>query len=158
MTRGRHFVRTPRPSHGYPAYGYEIYLPNVIAAYLKEAERTTEHESTLGTSTRACEFSPFFHEAAWHLCRRGILRPGVNVVGARSSGEGDGYCVTALGRSWIEQRQRTGHSPLGKKRDLIRIKTLRGYACHVTATRFELRRPRIRVIAADPKLASRGGD
>jgi hypothetical protein len=32
------FLRRPRPSSGYSSYGYEIYLPNVVVAYLTEVE------------------------------------------------------------------------------------------------------------------------
>jgi hypothetical protein len=97
-------LRTPRSTGGYSSYGYEIYLPHIIAAYLVEVEHDTTHHSQLRDSPRARELSPAFYEAAWELCRRGILRPGVKSLGGQSDGGGgDGYCVTALGRSWIEQ-------------------------------------------------------
>jgi hypothetical protein len=44
-------------------------------------------------------------EAAWDLCRRGIFRPGIK-GGSPYVADGasaDGYCLTRLGRSWIEQ-------------------------------------------------------
>ena len=91
----------PRPSN-YPSFGYEVYLPNVIQAYLKEVERPAGHESTW--LSRVQELSPLFYEAAWDLCRRGILRPGVQRLGGQSDGGGgDGYSVTTLGRTWIAQ-------------------------------------------------------
>lgn len=97
-------IRTPRGSDGYSSYGYEVYLPNVISAYLRDIERDTTHHSQLRNSARAREISPVFYEAAWELCRRGVLRPGVQRLGGQSDGGGgDGYSVTALGRSWIEQ-------------------------------------------------------
>jgi hypothetical protein len=46
-----------------------------------------------------------FYEAAWDLCRRGIFRPGIK-GGSPYVADGasaDGYCLTRLGRSWIEQ-------------------------------------------------------
>lgn len=98
------YIRTPRSADGYPSYGYEIYLPNVVAGYLVEVERNTTHHSQLRDSQRARELSSTFYDAAWDLCRRGILRPGVKRLGGQSdNGTGNGYSVTALGRSWIEQ-------------------------------------------------------
>jgi hypothetical protein len=46
---------------------------------------------------------PFF-DAAWQLCRMGILRPGETApsLGLRGPGwNGDGYCVTSHGREWL---------------------------------------------------------
>jgi hypothetical protein len=98
------WIWKPRSADGYSSYGYEVYLPNVISAYLMEIERDTTHHSQLRNSPRAREVSPVFYEAAWELCRRGVLRPGVQRLGGQSDGgTGDGYCVTAVGRSWIEQ-------------------------------------------------------
>src|SRR5260370_9728136 len=92
------WMRNPRPTE-YGSYGFEIYLRNVIADYLKETERVFDRDSP-----RSRELSPVFYEAAWDLCRHGVLRPGVKRMGLQSDGGvGDGYCVTALGRSWIEQ-------------------------------------------------------
>lgn len=93
----------PRSSDGYSSYGYDIYLPNVIAAYLVEVERSTEHHSVLRGGRRARELSAYFLDAAWSLCRQGILRPGVVMLGAQSDADGTGYSVTSLGRQWIEQ-------------------------------------------------------
>ena len=56
-----------------------------------------------------------FYDAAWDLCRRGILRPGaaipagqsaVNQMGARINAApffGDGYSLTAMGRAWVKR-------------------------------------------------------
>jgi hypothetical protein len=99
------FLRAPRPDHGYSTYGYDIYLPRVVVAYLQEIERSPEHllNSNLYNSPRAADLSPFFLEAAWELCRRGILRPGIRKFGAQTDGgSGNGYCVTTLGRRWID--------------------------------------------------------
>lgn len=96
-------IAKPRPSHGCPTYGYELYLPNVIATYLAEVEPTTGPLLTLRDSPRARQLSPIFYEAAWDLCRRGMMRPGVRALGLQSDGgTGDGYSITALGRAWID--------------------------------------------------------
>jgi len=98
------FISKPRSSGGYGTYGYEIYLPNVIAAYLMEVEQIPEHLSTLRGGQRARELSPYFLDAAWTLCRQGILRLGVAYLGAQSDAEGSGYSVTSLGRLWIKEK------------------------------------------------------
>lgn len=98
------YIRQPRSSDGYPSFGYEIYLPNVIAAYLVEIEPSALHHSQLRNSPRAKELSSVFYEAAWDLCRHGVLRPGVKRMGEQSDGGGgDGYCVTVLGRAWVSK-------------------------------------------------------
>jgi hypothetical protein len=64
------YIQSPRSADGYPSYGYEVYLPNVIAAHLTEVEPSTTHHFQLRNSPRARELSPAFYEAAWDLCRR----------------------------------------------------------------------------------------
>jgi hypothetical protein len=97
-------IANPRPSDGYPHYGYELYLPNVIVTYLREVERPPGHDSTWRNGPRAGVLSTTFYEAAWNLCLRGILRPSVRVLGGQSDGGGgDGYSITSLGRAWIGQ-------------------------------------------------------
>lgn len=97
------YMRRPRPGNGYPSFGYEIYLPNVVVAYIVEAERSAEHLSTIYSGARARQLSPSFYEAAWDLSRRGVLRPGVKEFGGQSAGEGEGYTVTSIGRKWLTE-------------------------------------------------------
>jgi hypothetical protein len=95
-------LRRPRNS-AYGSYGYEVYLPNVLFAYLTEVEKTPDHLSSVRDSGRARELSPIFYDTAWDLCRRGILRPSVKAFGGQSVGEGEGYSITGLGRSWLDE-------------------------------------------------------
>jgi len=47
-----------------------------------------------------------FYDAAWELCRRGVLRPGQAApMGHSSSGQfvGDGYALTAWGEQWVKK-------------------------------------------------------
>ena len=101
------YLRSPRPDHGYSTYGYEIWLPLVVDAYLREKEQTPENPNPFRPNCpRAAELSPLFLEAAWHLCRRGILRPRVKEFGAQATPDGAsgyGYCLTTHGRRWIDQ-------------------------------------------------------
>jgi hypothetical protein len=99
------FLQTPRPDDGYSTYGYEIYLPHVIAAYVKESEPVGPGFNP-HRSPRIAELSPDFYEAAWDLCRRGILRPGIRRASEQATldgASGNGYCLTTFGRTWIER-------------------------------------------------------
>jgi hypothetical protein len=99
------FLRNPRSPHpdARPNFGYDIWLPNVIVAYLREVEHSTEHLNNL--YRRVDELSPFFYEAAWYLCRIGVFRPGIKDArgpGAADGAGADGYCLTRIGRNWLE--------------------------------------------------------
>lgn len=90
------FYCKARAVAAYSDYGYDVYVPNVVAAYLAEVEKIPQH--LVRDHQRGRELTPFFFDAAWELCRRGILRPGVP-----NSGNADnrGYAVTICGKSWI---------------------------------------------------------
>jgi len=98
------FVRNPRPDEGYSTQGYEIHLPIVIAAYIREIEQSTQHPTEVFNGPRLVELSPTFYDAAWELCRRGVLRPSIKKANEYvMPAGGDGYTLTALGRKWIAQ-------------------------------------------------------
>jgi hypothetical protein len=63
------YLQKPRGNDDYSSYGYDIWLPKVIVAYIREVERSTEHLQALHNGRRRMELSPFFYEAAWDLCR-----------------------------------------------------------------------------------------
>lgn len=103
--------RDPRPG-GYSSYGYDVYMPNVLGAYL--TEKGSGDPDNHHRSREAKRLSPFFYAAAWDLCRRGIIRPGVNTLGAQateSGGSGDGYSVTPFGRKWLEESELDSYVP-----------------------------------------------
>ncbi len=56
-----------------PGKDYEIDLRRVIEVYLTRPEGMDRGEM----DRQALELSPQFYAAAWELCRRGIIRPGV---------------------------------------------------------------------------------
>ena len=88
----------------YSNYGYELYLPNVMRTFAMKIWNLQLHE----TDQLLPKISPPFYEAAWELCRRGILRPGLKHYGAQATeggGSGDGYSVTPLGREWLEKAE-----------------------------------------------------
>ncbi|WP_370156414.1 hypothetical protein [Ferrovibrio sp.] len=91
----------------YSSYGYEIYLPNVLHAYLA-GKLPGQHEFH-GHSSQAQRLSPIFYDAAWSLCRRGILRPHVREIGRQATEDGasgNGYSLTAYGREWLKSEDR----------------------------------------------------
>lgn len=95
------WLRGPRQL-GYHDYGYDAYLPNVIRTYLQEQEGLDPSRH----ANRVRELSPVFYEAAWELCRRGIIRPGVRVYEAKCTEHGHaggGHSITSFGRAWLAE-------------------------------------------------------
>ncbi|MBL9090220.1 MAG: hypothetical protein JNL96_03295 [Planctomycetaceae bacterium] len=82
-------------------YGYGIYLPYVFDAWLHEARNVDQHQAAYYDHIS----EPFF-AAAWLLCRRGIIRPGVQRYHSQSTDEGSagsGYSVTPFGKQWLKE-------------------------------------------------------
>jgi hypothetical protein len=77
-------------------YGYDLYA-RVGAESL--ARRLYPNEHYLDQQIR--ELSPIFYEAAWELCRRGIVRPGIRSAGEQAVEEG-GYSLTVAGRAALQ--------------------------------------------------------
>lgn len=75
------------------AYGYDLYPTQVVRC----AAARTKPDVILENPTLAREWSPFFMEAAWELCRRGLLRPGPRVYDGQTVSEG-GFSFTEEGR------------------------------------------------------------
>jgi hypothetical protein len=100
------YLRTPRQSSGYPSYGYDVYLPNVVAAYIVEIEGSTEHHSAIYNGARSRQLSPFFYEAAWEFSRLGVLRPGVRQFDGHAVGSSEGYSLTIRGPRMAGKRRR----------------------------------------------------
>lgn len=89
---------------GYPNFGYDIYIRNVIRSYyLHElGKQDAKHSFTKEME----QDSKCFLDAAWELSRRGILRPGVHTIGKQATDEGSGgsgYSITPFGRSWLSE-------------------------------------------------------
>lgn len=83
--------------HG-TSYGYDIYIPLAIKSYLAEKSQNGH--------AKLIEASPVFYDAAWQLCRRGILRPGIRKMDQQETPDGsagNGYSVTPWGRAWLKQ-------------------------------------------------------
>jgi hypothetical protein len=85
-------------------YGYDLYLPNVMRAWLQE-QGIQFHEARAFLP----EVSRHFYSATWELCRRGILRPGIAEYGAQETSDGsggNGYSLTPFGRQWLSEADR----------------------------------------------------
>jgi hypothetical protein len=100
----------------YSSYGYDIYIPNVIGSYVTSLGFGESHPQGSRLQT---EFSPTFFDAAWELCRRGIIRPGVRTLRAQSTEQGhagSGYSITPFGRRWIEEAESDIFVPMEPER------------------------------------------
>lgn len=98
------WLREGSPSR-YSNYGYDVYIPNVIRWHLiRTNPRLNDNEYE--RETRLDDLYPVFVDAAWELCRRGVIRPGVSVHRAQTTDDGSGgsgYSVTAFGRQWLQE-------------------------------------------------------
>jgi hypothetical protein len=89
-----------RPSHNDRPYGCDVWLPWVAYGYWQQQGQPVQDSSALGEE----HLRPFY-DAAWDLCRIGVLRPGQIVPKGQSVGTGfvgDGYALTAFGRRWLK--------------------------------------------------------
>jgi hypothetical protein len=62
---------------------------------------------------------PMLYAAAWDLCRRGILRPGVRAYNAQATADGasgNGYSITPFGQQWLAESDRDDFVPTEPER------------------------------------------
>ena len=69
----------------YTHYGYDLWLPNLIYRHLHRQNPNRDQNQAQREITA---LSPDFCAAAWELCRRGILRPGIRIHGAQATESG----------------------------------------------------------------------
>ncbi len=82
-------------------YGYDLYPMRVArAASQQQQQDQREWERT------AHELAPIFMDAAWELCRRGFVRPGVRDGRGQAVDQG-GYSVTVAGAAALEELDTT---------------------------------------------------
>ena len=77
------------------AYGYEVYLVNVVLETFHNVH-PNERDGLLRKKMGA------FGDAAWDLCRRGILRPSPFTI-EPGNPDGLGYTITPQGANWLEE-------------------------------------------------------
>lgn len=83
-------------------YGYDVYLSNVIRWHLRASGERDHHAIVRSIS----DFWHIFAAAAWELCRRGVIRPGVRHLNTQSTehgSAGEGYSVTPFGAQWAAE-------------------------------------------------------
>jgi hypothetical protein len=86
---------------------FDIFIPNAITIFLREQNPRDARLFNDPGSFRLPEFDGVwlaFYDAAWELCRRGILRLGeisAQAQGAPRYTIADGYSITAAGRDWM---------------------------------------------------------
>ena len=104
-----------RPNHGGGAqYGYGVCLPALVRRDLES--QGVRH---FDVEPRIREMMPALYAAAWDLCRRGILRPGIREYGAQSTDDGasgNGYTVTPFGEQWFAEENRDDFVPTEPER------------------------------------------
>jgi len=97
-------------------YGYDVYIQSVIYAHLRaENPRWPPQE----INHQYPELAPVFYAAAWELCRRGILRPGVKGVNEQITDRGsagEGFSITPMGRAWLAEAANEIFIPVGPGR------------------------------------------
>jgi len=112
------YLRQPRSRSEGASYGYDLYIPNVCRAFASNVESISS-QSHLDIEARIPELSAVFYEAAWELCRRGIIRPGVRrhqeQVTDDGSG-GNGYSLTSIGRAWLADAEHAVFIPVEPSR------------------------------------------
>ncbi|MCP4367311.1 MAG: hypothetical protein GY797_04230 [Deltaproteobacteria bacterium] len=102
------WMRNPYPG-ARSSYGYDVYLPSMILSHLQtQGVPQREQEQLLPG------LIPHFYAAAWELCRRGILRPGVHSYLAQSTEDGNagnGYSITPFGKKWLSESDLDDYVP-----------------------------------------------
>lgn len=105
-----------RPRSDYSNYGYDVCISNVIRWHLVSLaldQHSPEYNRLL------VDLSPSFYSAAWELCRRGIIRPGVKRLGDQVTDPGsggDGYSITPFGDQWIAESDKDDFVPTEPQR------------------------------------------
>ncbi|MBU2487801.1 MAG: hypothetical protein KKA60_00260 [Proteobacteria bacterium] len=107
-------------------YGYDIYIPALMRLYANQIMKSPSQTEEI---TILDEHFPAIVDAAWELCRRGILRPGVKKRGGQVTPDGsggNGYSITAFGRQWIEEENFDAFVPTEPERFAQMIEPFKG--------------------------------
>jgi hypothetical protein len=83
-------------------YGSDIWLPELAWAYwAPRIDRQKYHDAGYLEEDKLI----VLYDAAWELCRIGVLRPGEFAPRGMSMAKafGDGYVLTKFGREWVKQ-------------------------------------------------------
>lgn len=104
-----------QPTAEFSSFGYDVYLSNVIRWHLRETRNSDPQaiESDIET------LWPTFAAAAWELCRRGVIRPGVRQLRDQSTDQGnagEGYSITPFGTQWAAESDQDDFVPTEPQR------------------------------------------
>lgn len=97
----------------YTRYGYEVYLPGLLRTHLQKQQQGQDLEESIQLML------PPLWEAAWNLCRRGILRPGLRLAGGQATDDGasgNGYSITSFGKQWLAESEKETFVPTEPER------------------------------------------
>jgi len=102
-------------------YGYDVYLPNVIREFViaERGQAGNRINPNDPVEIKVRELSPGFLAAAWELCRRGIIRPGIRTFGDQATDAGSagcGYSITPFGRVWLSEARTDDFVPTEPER------------------------------------------
>ena len=89
-------------------YGYDIYMPRVFNLYLEKVCGLPGFDNQAAYRIIA----PPFYGAAWELCRRGVLRPGVGNYLEQETEYVNGYTVTPSGKMWLADAGQYDYVPI----------------------------------------------
>jgi hypothetical protein len=93
-------------------HGYQFYIPNIIRWHLVQLGKDPRDDR--GKEYK--QVSTVFYNAAWELCRRGILRPSLYEIGlgktTDASIHGNGYSLTSFGEQWLEEEGKIPFMPV----------------------------------------------
>ncbi len=89
-------------------YGYEVYMPRVFDLYLEKVCGVPGFDNQVAYK----QIAPAFYAAAWELCRRGVLRPGVMDWRGQETEYVNGYTVTPAGKKWLAEAGQYDYVPI----------------------------------------------
>jgi hypothetical protein len=84
---------------------YDVWVPSVVARYLPSIGYPAHRQAESQNDVELESIWRAFYDAAWRLCRIGVLRPTVSwacYTGVGMPAAGNGYSYTAQGRAWLE--------------------------------------------------------
>ncbi|MGO9057357.1 MAG: hypothetical protein ACLQU2_08225 [Candidatus Binataceae bacterium] len=108
-------LRRPTPLGDLSSYGYDVYLPSLVGTYLINRGIVNQHQR----DNQMRGMMSMLYAAAWDLCRRGILRPGVREYQTQATldgASGNGYSITPFGRQWLAEANRDDFVPTEPER------------------------------------------
>src|SRR5215469_16642642 len=83
------------------------YLPQVVGSFLRSKGESIPRDFLFDPQLE--DLSRVFYDAAWRLCRIGVLRPTVtwfkHTTSVGQPAAGNGYSFTSAGRSWITESE-----------------------------------------------------